>query len=308
MTEVGDPSRGPVGVVGAGTMGRGVSHAFAAAGYDVVLVDLSDQVLAGAIAAISADVRMRAMYGLPAAGDVVARITATTRLEALAPAQYLVENITEVLPAKERLYRSLAEICDPECVFGVNTSAIPITRLASVTSSPGRFVGNHFMNPAFAMPVVEIVRGLHTGEATIDRARAVLASIGKDSIVVADSPGFVTNRVAMLSVNEAVSLLAEGVCDARGIDRLFRQCLGHRMGPLETADLIGLDTVLLSLEVLRDEFGDQKFSPSPVLRRYVKAGWTGRKAGRGFHAYAEPTSERRLESEHGYHEEADQDL
>lgn len=281
----------PIGVVGAGTMGRGVSHAFAAGGHRVLLVDTDPDALRAARAQIATDVRMRAMLGrtgeAPVTDGVLDRITATTDVDALADAQYVVENITEDRSAKERLYRELDAVCADDCVLAANTSAIPVTRLAGLTRRPDLVLGNHFMNPAHLMPLVEVVRGLRTGEQTVARSRELLAGIGKDSIVVRDSPGFVTNRVAMLSVNEAVFLLAEGVSSATDIDRLFRQCLGHRMGPLETADLIGLDTVLYSLEVLVDEFGDPKFRPCPLLRRYVAAGWLGRKTGRGFHRYAD---------------------
>jgi 3-hydroxybutyryl-CoA dehydrogenase len=219
--------------------------------------------------------------------DVLGAITFTSELTLLADAGYVVENITENRPAKEILYRELDRICRPDTILAVNTSAVPITRLAGLTTRPQRVVGNHFMNPAQLMPLVEVVRGAHTSEATIAEACALLASIGKDSVIVNDSPGFVTNRVAMLSVNEAMYLVAEGVSGPAEIDRLFRQCLGHRMGPLETADLIGLDTVLFSLEVLQEQFGDPKYRPCPLLRRYVDAGWLGRKSGRGFHSYTD---------------------
>jgi 3-hydroxybutyryl-CoA dehydrogenase len=278
-----------VGVVGAGTMGRGVSHAFAAAGLPVVLVDIGTGVLAAAREQIATDARLRRLVdrsGTPPAPDgVLARITFSTDPTDLAGAGYVVENITERWAAKAELYRALDGICAPDCVLAVNTSAIPITRLAGLTGRPELVVGNHFMNPAHLMPMVEVVRGLHTSEATVSRARELLARIGKECVVVNDSPGFVTNRVAMLAVNEASYLLAEGVSTAADIDHLFRRCLGHRMGPLETADLIGLDTVLYSLEVLLDEFNDPKFRPCPLLRRYVQAGWLGRKTGRGFHRY-----------------------
>jgi 3-hydroxybutyryl-CoA dehydrogenase len=230
----------------------------------------------------------------PPHDGVLQRISVTTDLGALADARYVVENITEDPEAKERLYRELDAVCAADCVFAVNTSAIPITRLAGVTRRPDRVLGNHFMNPAHVMPLVEVIRGPRTDERTVATSQELLAGIGKDSLVVNDSPGFVTNRVAMLSVNEAVFLLAEGVSPAVDIDRLFRQCLGHRMGPLETADLIGLDTVLRSLQVLADEFGDPKYRPCPLLRQYVAAGWLGRKTGRGFHRYPEavlPTEE-----------------
>lgn len=285
----------PIGVVGAGTMGTAVSHAFAAAGHRVVLVDIDGRALAAAVERIRADAWLRPLLGAaagrraghPDAEEVLERITTSAGYDELADASFVVENITERWPDKRDLYGRLDQVCSPDCRYAVNTSAIPITRVAAATGRPDRVVGVHFMNPAHLMPLVEVIPGALTSTATLDAVRALLASIGKDSIVVRDSPGFVTNRVAMLAVNEAACLLAEGVSSARDIDRLFRQCLGHRMGPLETADLIGLDTVLYSLEVLAEEFGDPKFRPSPLLRRYVRAGWLGRKAGRGFHPYDE---------------------
>jgi 3-hydroxybutyryl-CoA dehydrogenase len=277
-----------VGVVGAGTMGIGVSQAFALGGCAVTLVDVAEEALAKAERAIAADLRMAGMFRAgpaPSAAEVGARITFTTKYESLRDVGFLVENVTESPSVKQRVYQEIDEICPEECVFGVNTSAIPITRIASHTSRPDRVIGTHFMNPAQLKPLVEVIRGFHTSEGTITQTRDLLTAIGKESVVVADSPGFVTNRVAMLSVNEAICLLDEGVATAAEIDRLFVQCLGHRMGPLATADLIGLDTVLHSLVVLLENFDDPKFRPSILLRRYVDAGLLGRKSGRGFFCY-----------------------
>ncbi|MBP2328534.1 3-hydroxybutyryl-CoA dehydrogenase [Kibdelosporangium banguiense] len=277
-----------VGVVGAGTMGIGVSQAFALGGCAVTLVDVAEQALAKAERAIATDLRMAGMFHTgpaPSAAEVGARITLTTKYESLRDVGFLVENVTESPLVKQRVYEEIDEICPAECVFGVNTSAIPITRIASHTSRPDRVIGTHFMNPAQLKPLVEVIRGFHTSESTITLTRNLLTAVGKQSVVVADSPGFVTNRVAMLCVNEAICLLDEGVATAAEIDRLFVGCLGHRMGPLATADLIGLDTVLHSLVVLLDNFDDPKFRPSILLRRYVDAGLLGRKSGRGFFTY-----------------------
>lgn len=280
-----------VGVVGAGTMGIGVSQAFALGGCAVTLVDVAEEALARAERAIAADLRMAAMFRAgpaPSPAEVAARITLTTKYESLHDVGFLVENVTESPSVKERVYREIDEICPPECVFGVNTSAIPITRIASHTRRPDRVVGTHFMNPAQLKPLVEVIRGFHTSDGTIALTQDLLTAIGRESVVVADSPGFVTNRVAMLCVNEAICLLDEGVATAAEIDRLFVRCLGHRMGPLATADLIGLDTVLHSLVVLLENFDDPKFRPSILLRRYVDAGLLGRKSGRGFFTYDQP--------------------
>jgi 3-hydroxybutyryl-CoA dehydrogenase len=289
MKKGGVAMTGGIGVVGAGTIGAGVAHAFAAAGRSVVLVDLHDEALAAARRRIGEDARFsRLVVGSTAAPevrDVLDMIICTVDIGALAKAEYVVENITERIGAKQDLYRELDQICAGDCILAANTSAIPITTLAGCTRRPDRVLGNHFMNPAHLMPVVEVIRGFYTSEETLRISRELLASIGKDSVVVADSPGFVTNRVLMLTVNEAIFLLQEGGTTARDIDQLFRRCFGHRMGPLETADLIGLDTVLYSLEVLVEQFGDPKYRPCPLLRQYVAARRLGRKCGHGFHQY-----------------------
>ena len=276
-----------VGVVGAGTMGVGVSQAFAAGGRRVTLVDVAESVLDTARARIGLDARMATMFGGPTAEEVLDRITFTTDLADLADAGFVVENVTENPELKAGVYRDLDAVCAPDCLFGVNTSAIPITRIAGHTNRPDRVIGTHFMNPAQLKPMVEVIRAFHTSQETVDATVGLLAAIGKESAVVNDSPGFVTNRVAMLTVNEAICLLEEGVAPAAEIDRLFVRCFGHKMGPLATADLIGLDTVLYSLDVLLDNFNDPKFRPAQLLRRYVDAGLLGRKSGRGFFTYTD---------------------
>jgi len=281
-----------VGVVGAGTMGVGVSQAFAAGGLRVTLVDIAESVLDTARGRIDLDSKMATMFGGPSADGVLDRIAFTTDLTALATAEFVVENVTEDPELKVGVYRDLDMICPPGCVFGVNTSAIPITRIAGHTNRPDRVIGTHFMNPAQLKPMVEVIRAFHTSQQTVDLTVELLAAIGKESAVVGDSPGFVTNRVAMLTVNEAICLLEEGVAPAAEIDRLFVRCFGHRMGPLATADLIGLDTVLYSLNVLLDNFNDPKFRPAQLLRRYVDAGLLGRKSGRGFFTYTDTPAPR----------------
>lgn len=276
-----------VGVVGAGTMGIGVSHMFATGGCEVTLVDVSEAVLDRARSHILRDLRMAAMFapGGPRPAETLDRIRFSTELKDLAGAGFVVENVTENPDVKEPVYREMDGVCADECVFGVNTSAIPITRVASFTGRPDRVIGAHFMNPAHLKPMVELIRGFHTSDGTIRVTQDLLGAMGKDSIVVQDSPGFVTNRVAMLTVNEAICLLDEGVSTAAEIDRLFVTCFGHKMGPLATADLIGLDTILYSLDMLLEHFNDPKYRPSILLRRHVDAGLLGRKSGRGFFSY-----------------------
>jgi 3-hydroxybutyryl-CoA dehydrogenase len=281
-----------VGVVGAGTMGVGVAHLFAGSGHDVVLVDTTDEVLATARERIAHNVRYYPLVqpGFPriAASAVLSRITCATDPGGLAEVDLVVENATESWPVKQAVYRDLARVCRRDCVIAVNTSAMSITRLAALVAEPARVLGAHFMNPAPLKPLVELVRGHHTSEAALTYVLDLLRSSGKDAVVVHNAPGFVTNRVMMLTVNEAVFLLQERVADtAADIDRLFRDCFGHRMGPLETADLIGLDTVLLSLEVIQDGFADCKYRPAPLLRELVAAGRLGRKSGHGFYDYGQ---------------------
>ncbi|MFC6879079.1 MULTISPECIES: 3-hydroxyacyl-CoA dehydrogenase family protein [Actinomadura] len=280
-----------IGVVGAGTMGAGVSQLFAAAGHEVVLVDVEASALDRAREAIARGVRLMPLVR-PAEprrdpDEVVGRVRFTTDLEELRAADRVVENVTEKWEVKRRLYPELDRICPPGATFGVNTSAIPITRIAALTRRPADVVGTHFMNPAPLKPTVEVIRGFHTSDRTVELTRELLAGAGRDCVVVSDSPGFVTNRVMMLTVNEAVFLLHEGVSTAGDVDRLFKECFGHAMGPLETADLIGLDTVLYSLEVLYGELNESKYRPCTLLRAMVDAGLLGRKSGRGFHTYEE---------------------
>ncbi|MET9580302.1 3-hydroxyacyl-CoA dehydrogenase family protein [Streptomyces sp. DT199] len=278
-----------VAVLGAGTMGIGGAHAFAAAGLSVVLVDTTDAALSRARDLIGENARLYAMLdrdlGRSTPEEILSRIEFRTGLDGLADADFVVENVTENWDIKAALYRQMDAVAPEHCVFGVNTSAIPITRMASVTGRADRVVGTHLMNPVPLKKLVEVIRGFHTSPETIEITRGLFRTAGQDIVVVEDSSGFVTNRVAMLSVNEAILLLQDNVAQARDIDRLFRQCLGHQMGPLETADLIGLDTVMYSLEVLLDNFNDPKFAPAPLLRKLVAAGCHGRKSGQGFYSY-----------------------
>jgi 3-hydroxybutyryl-CoA dehydrogenase len=274
-------------------MGTGVSQLFAAGGHEVVLVDVAEHVLDRARDEIHRNVRLvplvRPSEPAPPPDEVTGRIRFTTDLKELRTVDFVVENVTEKWATKRDLYPELDRICPPGTPFGVNTSAIPITRIASLTRRAGDVIGTHFMNPAPLKPTVEVIRGFHTSDGTVERTRALLAGVGKDSIIVRDSPGFVTNRVLMLTVNEAIFLLHEGVSSPADIDRLFKECFGHAMGPLETADLIGLDTVLFSLDVLYDNLNEPKYRPCTLLRTMVDAGLLGRKTGRGFHTYESAT-------------------
>lgn len=278
-----------VGVIGAGVMGTGVAQVAAQAGLSVVLVDVSDAILSSAKDAIRQGVRMQLLLAKgperARAKEVMDAISLTTDYGDLAGVDFVVENVTEKWEIKAPIYRSIDAICKPECVFAANTSAIPITRIASATKRPDKVLGIHFMNPVPLKPAAEVIRGYHTSDASLEVAKGLLAAMGKEAIVVRDSPGFVSNRVLMLTVNEAIYLVQEGVASAEDVDRVFTSCFGHKMGPLATADLIGLDTILLSIEVLYESFSDSKYRPCPLLRKMVDAGLLGKKSGRGFFDY-----------------------
>ncbi len=278
-----------VAVIGAGVMGTGVAQALAQTGHRVILVDCAEAALRASEKTLARQVRLRGLFAKSAAaepaGTVLERIELTTDDEACRGADFVIENVTERWPVKEALYRRLDSLCGPRCIFASNTSAIPITRLASATRRPQLVIGTHFMNPVPLKAAVEVVRGHHTSDETVAETLSLLSAMGKEAIVVGDGPGFVSNRVLMLAINEAIFLVQENAAPPAEIDRIFKKCLGHAMGPLETADLIGLDTILDSIEVLRESFADSKYRPCPLLKRMVEAGLLGRKSGQGFFTY-----------------------
>jgi 3-hydroxybutyryl-CoA dehydrogenase len=276
-----------IGVVGAGVMGIGVAQNVATGGHDVVLVDTSEEILADARTSIYRNCRLSRMMGGPTLDpdEVLARITTAVGLDPLAKTELVIENVTENWEVKREVHAELDRVLPPETVVVANTSAIPITRIASVGSHPERVVGVHFMNPVPAKPVVELIPGFHTTPETLQRTRDLLASMGKRWVDVKDASGFVSNRVLMLTINEAAYLVHEGVATAESVDEVFRGCFGHPMGPLETADLIGVDTILYSVEVLYEHYADSKYRPCPLLKQMTDAGLHGRKSGRGFYTY-----------------------
>jgi 3-hydroxybutyryl-CoA dehydrogenase len=279
-----------IGVVGAGVMGVGVAQNLAETGHRVVLLDLTDGQLDKARSTIRQNLRMRGFFEKgkepkEQSGVVMGRITFTTDYEPLGRADFVIENVVEKWEVKAEVYPRLDAVCPPHCVFAANTSAISITRIGSTTGRADRVLGMHFMNPVPLKSMVEVIRGHHTSEETLDRARELLSAMGKEGIVVNDMPGFVSNRVLMLTINEAIFLVQDQVASAEDVDRIFKGCFGHKMGPLETGDLIGLDTILLSLEVLYESYNDDKYRPCPLLKKMVYAGLHGRKSGRGFYNY-----------------------
>jgi len=274
-------------------MGCGVAQALAETGHAVILMDDDEEVLSRAQRRIAKGLRLSALLGRrsseKAANEILDRIAVSTYYEDLAQVQFLIENVVEHQPTKLALYRRLDEICESAVVFAANTSAIPISLLASATWRPDRFVGLHFMNPVPLMSTVEMIRGPLSSPESLETSKTLIAQMGKETVVVNDSPGFVTNRVMMLTINESIRLFEECVAPAEEIDRLFKTCFGHKMGPLETSDLIGLDTVLLSLNVLQSHLDFDRFLPASLLIEKVEAGHLGRKSGQGFYDYRPDT-------------------
>jgi len=278
-----------IGVVGAGNIGIGVVTDLLLHGMSAVVVDLSREQLEQAQATILNNVRCVPLFSksLPrvAKESAMERMQLTTDLRQLAECDFVVENVTEDWAIKKALYQQLDSIVPAGVRFGVNTSCISITQVGSVTKRAADVIGVHFMNPVHLMATVEVIRGFHTSDETIRALQALLTVLQKEAIVVEDLPGFVSNRISHLFMNEAAFVLQDRVATAENVDRIFKKCFGHRMGPLETADLIGLDTVMRSLDVLYESFHDPKYRCCPLLRTLVHAGHLGRKTGRGFHVY-----------------------
>lgn len=279
-----------IGVLGAGVMGIGVAQNLAQTNHQVILIDISDESLARAQDKIKENLRFVGLFRKKPLHEEIAqimpRITFTTDYSPLANVDLVIENVPEKWDVKQPVYTRIDAICQPHCIFAANTSALSITRLAGITQRPDRVIGLHFMNPVPQKPVVEVVRGYHTSEETLATAQLLLRQMGKESIVVNDMPGFVSNRVLMLTINEAICLIQDQVASVTDVDTIFKKCFGHTMGPLETADLIGLDTILYSLEVLYESYHDIKYRPCPLLQKMVYAGLYGQKSGQGFYAYA----------------------
>ncbi|MFT5722334.1 MAG: 3-hydroxybutyryl-CoA dehydrogenase [Motiliproteus sp.] len=277
-----------VGVVGAGQMGGGIAQVCALAGLQVSLCDRDQVALERGLAAIRASLeRMRAKEKINAEELVSAfgRIKISTLTESLARVDIAIEAATEVEAIKQSIFKDLDAVCRPEAILATNTSSISITRLAAVTRRPGKVIGMHFMNPVPVMKLVEVIRALQTEDAVFTRVTELGRRLGKVPVDVRDAPGFVANRILMPMINEAVFTLYEGLASAEEIDTVMKLGMGHPMGPLALADLIGLDTCLSIMEVLHDGFSDSKYRPCPLLRQMVDAGYLGRKSGRGFFQY-----------------------
>jgi 3-hydroxybutyryl-CoA dehydrogenase len=277
-----------LGVVGAGTMGNGIAQVFATHGHDVVMTDVDEAALAKGMDAIGkslARVVKKGGMGEGEAGGIQKRIRASTDFGALRDADVVVEAIVESLPVKEKVFAELDRRVRPEGILASNTSSIWITKIAAATKRPSKVIGMHFMNPVPVMKLVEVIRGQDTSDETAKAVMDLARALGKTPVEVKDSPGFVSNRVLLPMINEAVYCLYEGVADAESIDTVMKLGMAHPMGPLALADFIGLDVCLAILEVLHRDLGDDKYRPCPLLRKMVMAGHLGRKSGRGFYPY-----------------------
>lgn len=278
-----------IAVIGAGVMGSGLAEDLAVHGYNVLLKDLTTEILQLAQSNILQFIRMQKMTKpeLRSVSDeeILNRINLTTDYQGFEMVDFVIENITENYELKAKLYLELVKVCRPKVIYGVNTSCISITKIASLVPDPTKVIGMHLMNPVPLKNLVEVVLGHHTSEQTVNTAVALVKSLEKEAVVVNDFPGFVTNRVLMLMINEAIFLIQDGVATPAKVDKIFRLGFGHKMGPLATGDLIGLDTILQSLEVLYDSYNDPKYRPAPLLKKMVAAGLLGRKTGQGFFKY-----------------------
>jgi 3-hydroxybutyryl-CoA dehydrogenase len=278
-----------IAVVGAGQMGNGIAHVFAQAGFSVTMIDVSQDALDKGRSTIAKNIERQVKKGTIAAEDQVkllSRIDLNMDLEAAGEASLIIEAANEDAGLKYRIFTDLDRIAQPKAVLATNTSSISITDIARRTSRPDKVVGMHFMNPVPVMKLVEVIRGLATSDETTEYVMDLSKQLGKTPVEVNDFPGFVSNRVLMPMINEAVYCLMEGVGEPEAIDQVMTLGMNHPMGPLALADLIGLDTCVAILEVLRDGLGNPKYAPCPLLKKYVAAGWLGRKSGRGFYTYS----------------------
>jgi 3-hydroxybutyryl-CoA dehydrogenase len=277
-----------VGVIGAGTMGNGIAHVFARSGYPVVLCEVEQRFLDRGLETLRKNLEREAAKGKITADDAqasLARVTGVLDRERLADCDFVIEAATEKFEIKKAIFADLDRITRKDVILASNTSSISVTKLANVTSRPDRVIGMHFFNPVPMMKLVEVIRGMATSQETYDQVRDLALKLEKTPVEVNDAPGFVSNRVLMPLLNEAMYAVMEGVATAEAVDEVFKLGMAHPMGPLTLADFIGLDVCLDIMRVLQDGFGDPKYRPCPLLVRMVDAGWLGRKSGRGFYQY-----------------------
>ena len=277
-----------IAVIGAGQMGNGIAHVFAQSGYDVAMIDVAQAALDKGRGTIASNLDRQIKKGTLQASDkdaILGRIAVSTTMDAVKGASLVVEAATENRELKLRIFRDVDALADSGAILATNTSSISITEIAAVTRRPAQVIGMHFMNPVPVMQLVEVIRGLATSDETTQRTVELAKAVGKTPVEANDYPGFIANRILMPMINEAVYCLYEGVGTRESIDTVMKLGMNHPMGPLTLADFIGLDTCLAILEVLHDGLGDPKYRPCPLLRKYVAAGWLGKKSGRGFYEY-----------------------
>jgi 3-hydroxybutyryl-CoA dehydrogenase len=281
-----------VGVIGAGTMGNGIAHVFARSGYEVMLVDAEQRFVDRGMQTIAKNLEREVARQKLTVGErdaAVKRIRTSVARRDLAGCDLVVEAATEKFEIKAEIFRDLETICRPEVILASNTSSISITKLAGVTKKPDKIIGMHFFNPVPLMKLVEVIRGLATSKQTYEAVKSLAEKLGKTPVEVNDAPGFVSNRVLMPLINEAIYTVMEGVASAEAVDEVFKLGMAHPMGPLTLADFIGLDVCLDVMRVMQSGLGDPKYRPCPLLIKMVDAGWLGRKSGRGFYRYDQST-------------------